>query len=207
MTMIKVCGIKTIRDVEYVNELMPDYVGFVFAESERRLSIEPVLKMRNYINKDIKVVGVFVDEDIDKVREIAYMSKLDVIQLHGVEDIDYIKCIEKSIEAEIWKALCIESYNDIAKMEQYEGYRLLIDGAYAGAGKTFDWELVFNAKLCGEFILAGGLNFHNVQQGIELLKPSGVDVSSGVESGGIKDYIKMKNFIERVREYDKRKIR
>ncbi|SHJ54656.1 phosphoribosylanthranilate isomerase [Hathewaya proteolytica DSM 3090] len=203
MTKIKICGLKTMRDIDYINELMPDYVGLVFADSKRKVSLEQAITMRISIKNNIKVVGVFLDEDREKVLDTAKKLRLDVIQLHGEEDLEYMEYLKMKSEAEIWKAVCIKCQKDLEKIREYEGYKLLLDGASAGQGKCFDWSLVEN-KVCGNIILAGGINCNNVQHGIYMFKPFAVDVSSAVETEGIKDYIKMKEFIGKVRQYDKR---
>lgn len=208
MSRIKICGIKSVKDIEYVNLLNPDYIGFVFARSSRQVTVEQVLELKRFLNKGIKTVGVFLNEDKEKVLEVAENVGLNIVQLHGTEDLSYIDYLSSYDKFEIWKALGIKSDQDIDEIKKYSQYRIVLDGAKAGQGKRFSWDSIEEEVLTEDFrknlILAGGLNFNNVIEGIQRFKPFAVDVSSGVETEGKKDYIKMKEFIERVRQYDKR---
>ena len=201
MTKIKICGIRRHEDIQYINELSPDYMGFVFAKSKRRVDVDKVLNLVKNLSGDIKKVGVFVDEDPTKVLEIAEKLKLSVLQFHGQESQEYI---DKFKGYEIWKALKINSLESIHETRNYTCEKFLLDNSIAGSGESFKWELV-QQKIQGSLImLAGGLTSENVQEGILQLKPYGVDVSSGVETNGFKDYKKIKEFIRKVRELHER---
>lgn len=206
--MIKVCGLRRIKDIQYANLLKPDYIGFIFAKSKRRVTVEEAISLSQILDRDIKTVGVFVNEEISKVTEITKCVRLDVIQLHGDEDEEYIEKLKTSldlakIKLDIWKAVRIKN------KESLEGTSLLkVDGilldtystqAYGGLGESFDWEVVSDLKLDKKIILAGGLNIENVEQAKNIVKPDIIDVSSGIETDGFKDYKKMKNFIKRGR--------
>ena len=208
MTKIKICGIKSVKDIEYVNLLNPEYIGFVFAKSKRQVTVEQVLQLKKFLNKGIKTVGVFLNEDKEKVLEVAEHVGLNIIQLHGTEDLSYIDYLNSYDKFEIWKALGIKSHQNIDEIKKYSQYKIVLDGAKAGQGKQFSWDSIEEEILTEDFrknlILAGGLNSNNVIEGIKRFRPFAVDVSSGVETEGKKDYIKMKEFIERVRQYDKR---
>lgn len=218
MTKVKICGLTRKEDIEYVNELLPDYVGFVFAKSKRQVSLDRAKELINLLDKNIKTVGVFQNEDIDKVKNTAEYLNLDIIQLHGTENEEYIK---KLYTFKVWKSLSIDAVDsldnnsllqDRVKFHQeklnrlsvYEIEALLVDssvkGVEGGTGVSFNWDilngLVFNKKL----ILAGGLNCENIEKAMEKIKPYAVDVSSGVEENGMKNYNKIKSFIEKVRK-------
>ena len=201
MTKIKICGIRRPADIDYLNELKPEYAGFVFAKSKRRVDVDQAFSLIKNLSSDIKKVGVFVDEDPLVVLEIAEKLKLQVLQFHGHEDQEYIN---KFVNFEIWKALRINSIESICEFSNYKCAKFLLDNTIAGSGECFKWELV-QAKVEGfSIMLAGGLTNENVQLGIMQLKPYGVDVSSGVETNGFKDYEKIKNFIMKVRKLHER---
>jgi Phosphoribosylanthranilate isomerase len=201
MVNIKICGLRRLVDIEYVNKLMPEYVGFVFAKSKRIVSLAEAELLIKKLNKNIKTVGVFVNEDKQKVMQIAKQLDLKVLQFHGEEDNEYFKGFE---DFEIWKAVGIKDEKDIYNLRGYNCDGILldskVDGISGGNGKTFDWKLIDNFKLQCKLILAGGLNIENVSTAIKMAIPYAVDVSSGVESEGFKDYDKIKKFIEKVRE-------
>jgi len=197
MTKIKICGIRRIEDIEYINELRPEYVGFLFAKSKRQVDKDHAYNLIKDLREGIQKVGVFVDENPAVVLEIAEKLKLQVLQFHGHENQEYIN---KFNGFEIWKAFKINNFESIATMKNYKCSKYLLDNTTSGSGESFDWNLA-EKKVDGRSImLAGGLNSENIEQGIMRLKPYGVDVSSGVEVDGFKDYNKIKEFIKKVRE-------
>ncbi|WP_291634491.1 phosphoribosylanthranilate isomerase [Clostridium sp.] len=196
MTKIKICGIRRLIDIEYINELKPDYIGFVFAKSKRQVDKEHAFNLIKNLRSDIKTVGVFVDEDPSTVIDIAEKLKLQVLQFHGHENQEYINRFKGF---EIWKALKINSLQSISEISNYTCNRFLLDNSTSGSGKSFKWDLVEKNIEDSSIMLAGGLTSKNVQQGIMQLKPYGVDVSSGVETQGFKDFALMKEFIKKVR--------
>jgi phosphoribosylanthranilate isomerase len=201
MTKIKICGIRRPQDIEYLNEFQVEYAGFVFAKSKRKVNMEEALSLIQKLSADIKKVGVFVDEAPLKVIEIAEKLKLQVLQFHGHETQAYIN---KFKGFEIWKAIKIISSKSICEVKNYKCERFILDNSISGYGEIFKWELV-QQKVKGSLVmLAGGLTSENVAQGIIQLTPYGVDVSSGVETQGFKDYEKIKNFIRKVRELHER---
>jgi len=197
MTKIKICGIRRLIDIEYLNELQPDYAGFIFAKSKRRVDTDLAINLIKNLSLDIKRVGVFVDEDPAVVLEIAKKLKLQVLQFHGHENQEYINKFEGF---EIWKALKINTLASICEIKNYKCSKFLLDNSIAGSGESFNWELVQGKVDGSSIMLAGGLTSENVENGIAQLKPCGVDVSSGVETQGFKDYTKIKEFIKKVRE-------
>lgn len=209
MVLIKICGLKREDDIRFVNEYMPDFVGFVFAQSSRQVSAEQVLALTSSLDSRIKKVGVFVNEKIDSLCEIVLKCCLNAIQLHGDESPEYVEDLKKKLLAlklcgvEIWKAIRVKDESSLYELEKFNVNAFVLDtfaeGKYGGAGKVFDWELALKAKKYGNIILAGGLKSENVREAITKVQPFAVDVSSGVESEGLKDKSKIYNFINQVR--------
>lgn len=205
MTKIKICGLKRIEDVQYVNKYLPDYIGFVFAESKRKVTMEQAAELREGLDSRIKAVGVFVNESLDKVVEITDKCRLDAIQLHGDEDGLYVEKLKGSIKSvEIWKAIRVKDESSLLLLDEYKVDAFVLDafveGVYGGVGKVFDWKLAKLAKEYGRIIVAGGLSVDNVSDAVDLVMPYGVDVSSNVETDGVKDELKIQGFIEKVRK-------
>lgn len=195
MTKIKLCGLSRAADIEVANILLPDFVGFIFwAKSKRYISPNDAAKLKNILDKKISAVGVFVNEKISTVAEIAKF--LDLIQLHGAEDENYISEIKKITGKKIIKAFKIKTAEDLQLAKNSRADFILLDGG-AGTGETFNWQLLKNFER--EYFLAGGLTVENVSAAVKTLKPFAVDVSSGIETGGLKDSAKMKNFVDIVR--------
>lgn len=206
--MIKVCGLRRTEDIDYVNALKPDYIGFIFAKSRRRITTQEAINLKHILDENIKTVGIFVNEEIENVLDIAKSVNLDVVQLHGDENQEYIEELKlgfktQKIKPEIWKAIRVKNKESLKKIELLEVDGILLDTysseAYGGLGESFDWRIVKDLKLDKKIILAGGLNIENVELAKNIVKPDIIDVSSGVEIDGFKDYEKMKIFIERGR--------
>lgn len=197
MTRTKFCGLRTLDDVTAANELVPDYAGFVFApKSKRFVTRETADKLRGALSKKILAVGVFVDEKISTVAELLNAGTIDVAQLHGSEDDAYIKNLRELTGKPIIKAFRIRTASDLSAAEKSSADYVLLD-AGAGDGKVFDWRLLENFRR--KYFLAGGLTPQNVGGAIELLHPFAVDVSSGIETDGRKDFSKMVAFATAVR--------
>lgn len=197
LTKVKFCGLTRVEDIETVNELRPEYIGFVFWEkSKRNIIPAEAKKLKAVLRDDIKAVGVFVDEDIETVKKISDEDIIDVIQLHGKENDDYIKNIKRLTGKTVIKAYKIRSEEDIIKANESVADYVLLD-AGMGQGKTFDWKLIKGMNR--EYFLAGGLDIDNVEEALKTLQPYAVDVSSGIETEGKKDREKMKSFMEIVR--------
>jgi phosphoribosylanthranilate isomerase len=200
MVKVKICGLTRPEDIDIVNALKPDYIGFVFAESRRRLTAEEAGKLSAALNGGIKKVGVFVNAERETVKRAAGICGLDIVQLHGDERPE--DCIFPGLE--VWKALRIREAADLRRMEDYRADRFLLDAyvqdAYGGSGTAFNWDLLANCGRKGEIVLAGGLSPENVEAAIRAVRPYAVDVSSGVETAGYKDYRKVKEFMERARK-------
>ena len=192
MTKIKLCGMTRPADIAAVNEIKPDYIGFVLWEpSKRYVSKETAAELKKLLDPDIKAVGVFVNETPEKVAAIANEGIIDYIQLHGDEDDDYISCLRKLTDKPVIQAIRIVTAEDTERAEISPADNILLDSG-KGGGKTIDWDLA--AKIKRPFFLAGGLNIDNVGAAVEKLHPYAVDVSSGIEKDGHKDSAKMREF-------------
>lgn len=198
MTKIKFCGLTRPCDIEAVNKIKPDYIGFVFApNSKRRVSYKQAIDLKNLLNKEIKTVGVFLNEDIDNVISLLNLGIIDAAQLHGDESVGYIARIQKETGKPVIKTFQIHSEQDVAAAEETISDYIMLD-AGTGQGKTFDWALVENFKK--PYFLAGGLNPDNVTGAIRKLHPYALDVSTGIETDGFKDKEKMAAFAAAVRK-------
>ena len=201
MTKIKLCGMTRPCDIETVNALKPDYIGFVFAKkSKRYVTPETAAEFKEKLDKDIKSVGVFVNEDQDIVAGLLEKGVIDLAQLHGDEDDAYIESLKARTGNEVIKALKIRQKEDLKAAYESSADFILLD-AGAGDGKAFDWELLKDFDR--PYFLAGGLDPYNVGDAIRWLHPFGVDVSSGIESDGVKDPGLMKKFMDEVRRENK----
>ena len=205
---IKFCGIRRLEDVTYMNEYMPDYVGFVFAPSKRQVSPAVAMALGQELHPDIKRVGVFVNEPIDKLIQTAQTAQLDVLQLHGDEDYSYINRLHEALKQEtlsyeIWKAVRVKDEETIRMANQFQADKLLLDSfttlTYGGSGKVANWEIIQTAKIEKPFFLAGGLTEQNIVEGIKTVQPYGVDLSVGIETDGCKDRNKIARIIELVK--------
>lgn len=200
MTKIKMCGISRVQDAETANNIMPDYVGFVFwSKSRRNIDIETARLLRQTLRPDIMTVGVYVDHDAELISEMFHSGLINIAQLHGREDEDYIKSLRRMCNMPIIKAFRIRSKADLDAAQCSTADYILLD-AGMGDGVTFDWDLLQNFDR--PYILAGGLDCQNVTEAIKRLHPFGVDVSSGIETDGMKDKNKMITFAAAVRAAD-----
>ena len=208
MTRVKMCGLFRDEDISYANELKPDYIGFVFyPKSHRYVSIEKAQSLKARLDPEIKAVGVFVDSDISFIKELVAKNIIDIVQLHGHEDSNYIHELRKSIDnpdISIIQAIVIKNEADILRLPQndfmdneFSADYYLVDSGM-GSGSSFNWDLLKEHK--GKIFLAGGLNTENIAKALSTVKPFAVDVSSGIETDRIKDFDKMKKFISLVKE-------
>ena len=200
MTKIKLCGMMSLQDAETANNIMPDYVGFVFwSKSRRYIRPETASVLRQTLNPEIMTVGVFVNDDTDIIAKMYRTGLINMAQLHGNEDETYIKSLRRMADIPIIQAFRIMSQDDLTKAATSTADYLLLD-AGMGDGKTFDWDLLKGFDR--PYILAGGLNCQNVTEAIRRLHPFGVDVSSGIETDGLKDKNKMVTFAAAVKAAD-----
>ena len=209
-TCIKFCGLTRLSDIEAANELCPEYVGFVFWEKSKRcVTREKALELKKALLPGIKAVGVFVDEEPEKIAALLTEGIIDIAQLHGNEDEEYIERLRKLIvDKPIIKAFVVKGEEstgsggankseairkELSAIKVSSADYLLLDSG-KGTGQTFNWELIREAGLDKPFFLAGGLVPENVELAIETLHPYAVDVSSGIETDGLKDPEKMRRF-------------
>lgn len=201
MTKVKLCGLRRIEDIAAANAACPDYVGFVFAESRRQIDFDTAVRFRASLHSDIKVVGVFVNESVEKITALVQANVLDAVQLHGYEDAAYMERLCAAACVPIIKAVRVQSAEQIQYYSRMPCDYLLLDtyvrGERGGSGKSFDWSLIPGMQK--PYFLAGGLDGQNVLAAIETLHPYCVDVSSGVETDGVKDSNKMAEFVKQVR--------
>lgn len=199
-TKIKICGLCRDCDIAYVNETHPDYAGFVFYPPSHRYVTEGQMKhFREMLSPEIPAVGVFVDEPIDQAAKYLKEGMIQIAQLHGNEDENYIGRLRELVPGcEIWKAFRITGSKDLQEAVKSSADRILLDNGY-GTGKCFDWQLMQEQDIPRPFLLAGGLRLENIEEAVEKFRPWGVDVSSGVETDKQKDLQKIKALIETVR--------
>ena len=212
MVKLKICGMRRPEDIEMANRYEPDYIGFVFAESPRKVSYEQAKELSALLNEDIVPVGVFVNEHMNIIVDLFKDGIIEIAQLHGDEDEKYIRNLkDKSIE-ETGKQIPVINAIEIKEGADYDDellkwrdsvsdYFILDSGK--GSGKTFDWSLIDKESefFMNSIFLAGGLNSENLALAIEEFNPFAVDLSSSVETDGFKDEEKIKEIIEIMENY------
>ena len=223
---VKMCGISKVETISAIVDAKPDYMGLVFAPSKRQVTVdqaktlveelykqnvvgnnseaeqtEPVTTLDTASFETIKTVGVFVNETVENLLKIAEEVKLDVIQLHGDEDESFIQILKEQSNVEVWKAVQVRSAADAEKWIDSSADMLLFDAYHkderGGTGEVFDWSSLDEFER--PFMLAGGIDSTNVARAIRTVRPYGIDISSGIETKGVKDNEKMKAFTNIVR--------
>ena len=215
MQKIKLCGMMKPCDIEYANRVKPDFVGFIFANTRRKISAAQAKQFREALDAEIPAVGVFVNEDISVITSLVQNGCIDLIQLHGEEDADYIRRLREVCDVPVIKAVKVQTVEQIRQAAALPVDYLLLDtyrkGVLGGTGEAFDWELLREAKAAagdtaeGElfgipYFLAGGLHAGNLREAAAL-GSYGLDVSSGIETDGSKDFTKMVEVMELVRKF------
>ena len=203
---IKICGINNKESA--IASKGAKYIGFVFCrESPRFVEPDIVKRIIPYLSKNQKKVGLFVNAKINLIKTITFDLGLDMIQLHGDEDIEFIKNVRVLTNRKIIKAIPVRTIQDVKISEEFKNFcdMILFDTKtntqFGGTGKSFDWKLLKNYKISKKWMVAGGLNINNIREALETIKPDIVDVSSGVEKErGIKCEKKIRDFIKYVRE-------
>ena len=203
MTRVKICGITNIEDALAAVEAGADALGFVFAESPRKVTVSTVLNILERIPPLVTTVGVFANQDIDEVFKIWEQTNLYFAQLHGyrpTREIAWYRVI-RAIRATSWEDICAQLGDRSGVFSAAILLDAHVEGKMGGTGQTFDWDLAVQAKSLGKpIILAGGLTHENVAEAVRKVQPYAVDVSSGVESSpGKKDHDKIREFINNVR--------
>lgn len=198
---LKICGLFRDCDIDYVNEAMPDYIGFVFAKSRRQVSTEWAKARRPRLRSEITPVGVFVNESLAKVAKLLNDSTIEMAQLHGSETENYIQDLKALTNKPIIKAVRVLSPEDIEAAQHTAADFLLLDNGAGGTGESFDWSLVSKVQNLNQkpFFLAGGLNVGNMKPAITATSPYAIDLSSGVETDGRKDRDKILELVRRMR--------
>lgn len=187
MAKIKICGLKRKEDIYYVNELKPDYIGFILTDGFRRsISVSLARELHSLLDKDIKTVGVFVNDDIEKINSAVDEGIIDIVQLHGQESPEHCK----EIKAPVIKYFAPQDFDNIT---DYDTEYYLFDSG-TGSGKTFDWDKIPQSEK--PFFLAGGINKNNIKTAIDRINPYCIDLSSAVETSGVKDYNKINEIME-----------
>lgn len=200
MSKIKLCGMFREQDIEYANEAMPDYVGFVFAPSKRKIDYDTAKRFRKILKEEIPVVGVFVNHNIQEIAKLVNEEIINIVQLHGDEDNNYIEELKAQISVPVIKAIRVKDAQDIVEADKLKVDYLLLDtyeaGNMGGTGKIFDWSMV--PEISKPYFLAGGINLFNIEEA----KKYGafcLDTSSGIETDGFKDKDKMIEIVRKTR--------
>ncbi len=199
---VKICGIRRAEDIEIVNKYLPDFIGFIFVPASKRY-VEPkvVAELKKNLDPRIKTVGVFVNESIEKIKEIKKVCSVDVVQLHGEETPQF--CEE--LGGRIWKAIRVKDEDCVEILDTYAEYTELllldtyVDGTHGGTGQAFDWDLIEFFSADYNIGLAGGITRENVLKAKKKVEPELIDVASGSETNGIKDEEKIKDIIQIIR--------
>jgi phosphoribosylanthranilate isomerase len=225
-TRVKICGLRDVETIRAMNGLPVEEIGFMFAKSRREVTpelagelIREVQQLRTSSGNVPRTVGVFVNAELESVRKLLLIAPLDVVQLHGEETPELCNSIRQELNVDVWKVFSVSeseqnsdrdnpgtTFEGPNRLEQYRGKvdGVLIDTAGGGTGQTFAWHVIDRYAEAANSIgvplyIAGGLHPDNVNELLELHNPDGVDVSSGVETNGIKDIEKIKRFVERVK--------
>ena len=212
MVKVKICGIRRPEDVEYVNQYPPDYIGFVFADTRRKVTPETAAMLAGKLDPGICKVGVFVRQEIHLLTELMVSRTVDLLQLHGDEDASYEEALFRELEEHgierPWER-CIKAYRirgeeDFQRIGETRCSTILLDtyspALPGGTGEHFNWELIQGIRK--PFFLAGGISLDNIERAVREVHPYAVDVSSSLETDGVKDQDKIIKFMERVRSYE-----
>lgn len=186
-TKIKICGLKRPQDIEYVNEARPDYCGFIidFPKSHRSITGEQVKELKGKLDRSIIPVGVFVNAPVERIEELLIQGSISMAQLHGQETEEDIRRIQEDTKKPVIKAFSVKIPEDIENAIKSPADYILLDAGSGGTGRTFDWSLL--PEITRPFFLAGGLGEENLSEAILRIRPFAVDLSSSVETDGVKD--------------------
>ncbi len=198
---VKICGLSCLADIEAVNAVRPDWIGFVFAKKSRRyIRPEQAALLKERLNQAVKAAGVFVDERMETILDLAEHRMIDIIQLHGNEDVEFMNRLKYYCDIPVVKAISMTEEDFEEKIYRWEGSSvdyLLLDSGGGGTGRQFDYSRI--TKIVKPFFLAGGLTPENVEGAVLNVRPFGVDISSGVETEGRKDGNKIEAVVRRIR--------
>ncbi len=203
MTKIKICGLTRPCDIDAVNVAKPDFVGFIFAKSRRQVDERQAAALRQRLDPSIRAVGVFVDEDPARVCALLNAGIIDIAQLHGNEDAAYLAELRSHTDAPLIKAIRVKDRAVLSDLADLPCDYLLLDSyavdAQGGTGKRFDWDLLADQGFPREIFLAGGLDVESIPEAIARIHPYAIDISSGVETDGVKDPEKIAAAVTAVR--------
>lgn len=200
MVKVKICGLRRPEDIEAANAAKPDYVGFIFVpETKRYVNPDLAASFRRDLAADIQTVGVFVNAPIEEIVAICQAGTIDLVQLHGEEDQAYIEYLKGQVNQDIIKSVAV---GDELVVDPNQADYLLFDSlspSRGGSGKIFDWQMV-SAYQEKPFFLAGGLGVENIEEALKVVRPYAVDASSSLETDGVKDPVKIQEFVAKIRE-------
>jgi phosphoribosylanthranilate isomerase len=203
MKKVKICGIRREEDIEYINQEKPDYIGFVFADSRRKVSVRQAERLRSLLKDSILPVGVFVNEPAENILSYVKNGIISIIQLHGDETEDTICFIKERVSVPVIKAIRVQNTDQIRNADKLSCDYLLLDayqkGVYGGTGKAFAWNRIPD-HLKHPYFLAGGLNSDNIGQALST-NCYGVDISGGAETNGVKDPVKIKKIMSVIKNH------
>lgn len=202
MVKIKMCGLFRPEDIAAANEILPDYIGFVFApKSKRYVAPKQAAELKRLLDSRIQAVGVFVNEDLRQIAALLKSGTIDIAQLHGSEDESYLAQLQQLTDKPILKAFRIDGPEDLTKAAASRADLILLDSGPGGTGKCFDWSLLEGFPR--PYFLAGGLDEEKAVLAVRQLHPAALDVSSGIETGDLKDSKKMRAFAQAVRQAER----
>lgn len=188
---VKICGLKTKEAVDTAVKFGATHLGFILSASKRQISPEMIRQITRDVPSNVKKVGVFVNENLDFVKNAVQIAQLDIVQLHGNENQAYIEALDFPV---------IKAISDIEQAKNYRNVILLFDSPTGGSGQKFDWKTDLS-NLTAPYFIAGGLNPENISEAVKTFPSAyGFDVSSGVETNGVKDLKKIKEFIKNVQQ-------
>lgn len=197
MAKIKICGLFREEDIDYVNEALPDFIGFVFSHRRNRyISPQKAAQLKARLNPKIKAVGVFTDADKNFILSLVKNGIIDLIQLHSNEDEEYISFLKSHTAVPVIKAVSFKNNRSAELWNNSQADYILLDNGNGGTGKSFNWNMI--GTFDKPFFLAGGINENNIDSAVKL-NPFCIDVSSGAETNGVKDKEKILNLVRKIR--------
>lgn len=205
MTWVKICGITNFNDADAACDAGADALGFIFAPSSRMVDVQTARSIVAGLPQGVEAVGVFVNDSVERIRQVVSTCRLTRVQLHGSETPEFVS----QLQLPTIKSFAVRDSSVLEEIPQFDVDMFLLDTfseqLAGGTGRTFDWDIARKAAPSGRLILSGGLTPDNITEALGKVRPYGVDVSSGVEkSRGIKDHEKIKQFINKVRTWDNR---
>ena len=205
MSKIKICGLKTLQDIKIVNKYLPDYIGFILAPSKRQITLEQARLLKRNLTPSIKVVGVFVNEKVEVIKQYVDEKIIDIVQLHGDETSKMANEIQETLKIPVIKVYRVKDElglelikEDIANLNtKYILFDTYHEKNYGGSGESFDWSLLKDIE--SPYFLAGGIGENNIDMALKL-EPEVIDLSSSVETNGMKDESKVSKMINYIRD-------